>query len=230
MRAFASVLVAAAILSAAGPQPFLSWFAEAALILIAGATLVATYPKFQFTGITYVVFLSFALTVLLGAHYTYARVPIGEWAKGAFDLQRNHFDRFGHFMQGASPALIFRELLIRSAPFRRGKGLFWVVAGLCLSVAAVFELLEWQYALVKGGGDDLGAQGDQWDAQADMLMALIGAVASQKMFGAWQDWQLGHESTVELRHGVYAEQLQRPDHVAAQNVDRAFNSRPTRRA
>ena len=217
MKAFASIFVAAAIVSAAGPQPFLNWFAESALILIAGATLIVTFPRYQLTGITYLLFLAFALVVFCGAHYTYARVPIGDWAMRAFGLRRNHFDRFGHVMQGAAPALLVRELLIRRASFARGKGLFWVVAGLCLGIAAMFELLEWQYASLSGGPgvEDLGAQGDPWDAQADMLMAFIGAIVAQKLFAARQDWQLGHERAVELRHGVHAQQLQRTDHVTS---------------
>jgi putative membrane protein len=217
VRAFASILVAAAIVSASGPQPFLSWFAESALILIAGVALIATFPRYPLTGITYLLFLAFALVVLDGAHYTYAREPIGNWAARTFGLHRNHFDRFGHLMQGVAPALLFRELLISRASFPRGKSLFWVVCGLCLGVAAMFELLEWQYAAYRGGiaVEDLGAQGDPWDAQWDMLMALAGAMISQKLFAARQDWQLGHEGAVELRHRVHAEQLQRTDDITS---------------
>ena len=216
MRAFASILVAAAIISASGPQPFLNWFAESALVLIAGGVLIATFPRYQLTGITYLLFLAFALVVLDGAHYTYAREPIGNWAVRALGFRRNHFDRFGHLMQGVAPALLFRELLITRASFQRGKGLFWVVCGLCLGLAAMFELLEWQYAASRGGPavEDLGAQGDPWDAQWDMFMAFIGAMISQKLFAARQDWQLGHEGGVELRDRVHAEQLQRTDDVA----------------
>jgi len=216
MKAFTSILVSAAIISAAGPQPFLSWFAESALILIAGAVLIATFPRHPLSGITYLTFLAFALVVLDGAHYTYAREPIGAWAARTFGLQRNHFDRFGHLMQGVAPALLFRELLITRVSFPRGKALFWVVCGLCLGLAAMFELLEWQYAASRGGiaVEDLGAQGDPWDAQWDMFMAFIGAMISQKLFAARQDSQLGHEARVELRDRVHAEQLQRPDDIA----------------
>jgi len=215
MRAFASLFVSAAIISAVGPQPFLSWFAEAGLILIAGVTLIATFPKYQFTGITYMLFLALALIVFVGAHYTYALVPAGDWMSRAFGFRRNDFDRVGHIFQGVAPAILFRELLIRRVSFPRGRALFWVVCGLCLGVAAMFELLEWQYALIQHGPvpEDLGAQGDPWDTQADMLMALIGAAVSQQLFAAVQDRQLGYEGTIELRDRVDAEQLHRTDHV-----------------
>jgi putative membrane protein len=217
VKAFASILVAAAIISASGPQPFLAWFAESALILIAGAVLIATFPRYPLTGITYILFLAFALVVLEGAHFTYAREPIGDWARQTFGLHRNHFDRFGHLMQGVAPALLFRELLITRVSFPRGKALFWTVCGVTLGMAAMFELLEWQYAASRGGPaiEDLGAQGDPWDTQWDMFMALAGALISQKLFAARQDWQLGHERAVELGHGVHAEQLQRADDVTS---------------
>lgn len=217
MKAFASLFVAAAIVSASGPQPFLNWFAEAGLILIAGTALIATFPKYQFTGITYMLFLALAFVVFVGAHYTYARVPCGDWISRAFGFKRNHFDRIGHVMQGVAPAILLRECLIRRASFPRGRSLFWVVCGLCLGIAATFELLEWQYALIQHGPipEDLGAQGDPWDAQADMLMALLGATGSQLLFAAVQDRQLGYEGSVELRDRVRTEQLQRTDHVAS---------------
>jgi putative membrane protein len=218
MKAFTTVFVAGAVLSAAGPQPFINWFAESALILIAGIVLIATYSRYPLTPLTYTLFLAFSLVVFTGAHYTYARVPAGDWLSRLFGFHRNHFDRIGHILQGVAPAILIRELLIRRAAFPRGKALFWVVCGLCLGMAAMFELLEWQYALIKtsGGGavEDLGAQGDIWDAQSDMLMALVGAMGSLKLFAARQDRQLGHERAIELRHGVHAEQLQRTDHIA----------------
>lgn len=217
MKWFASVFIAAAVVSAIGPQPFLGWFAEAALILIAGAVLIATHRRYPLTPLTYTVFLTFSLVVLVGAHYTYARVPLGEWMKAAFGFQRNHFDRIGHLLQGVAPAMLFRELLIRRVSFPRGKGLFWVVCGLCLGLAAMFELLEWQWALTQHGAvrEDLGAQGDPWDTQADMLMAFIGAITAQLAFATAQDRQLGYERAVEFGDGVNAQQLQRPDHVTS---------------
>jgi putative membrane protein len=230
MKAFASLFISAAIISAAGPQPFLNWFAEAALILIAGSVLIATHSRYPLTKLTYALFLTFSLVVFVGAHYTYARVPFGDWMSRAFGFRRNHFDRIGHIFQGVAPAILFRELLIRRVSFPRGRALFWVVCGLCLGLAAMFELLEWQYALIQHGPvpDDLGAQGDPWDAQADMLMALVGAATSQLMFARMQDRQLnakparGHEGphlrderTVQFGDRVNAEQLQRTDHVTS---------------
>jgi putative membrane protein len=211
MKAFASLFVSAAIISAVGPQPFLNWFAEAALILIAGLVLIATFPRYQLTGITYTLFLAFAFVVFVGAHYNYAKVPLGDWMGQAFGFRRNHFDRIGHVFQGVAPAILFRELLIRRVSFPRGKALFWVVCGLCLGVAAMFELLEWQYALIEHGPvpEDLGAQGDPWDAQADMLMALIGAATSQLTFAKIHDRQLTAEPVRASAYRAYGEKAYR---------------------
>jgi putative membrane protein len=217
MKAFIAIFVGAAVLSAAGPQPFLSWFSESALILIAGTVLTATHSRYPLTNLTYTLFLTFSLVVFVGAHYTYALVPLGEWMRRAFGFHRNHFDRIGHLMQGVAPAMLFRELLIRRVSFPRGKALFLTVCGLCLGLAAAFELLEWQYTVFSGGAsvEDLGAQGDPWDTQADMLMAFIGAIGAQLAFAAQQDRQLRHEAPVELRDRVHAQQLQRPHNVAS---------------
>ena len=192
MKVFIAAFVGGAVLSALGPQQFLNWFSEAALILIAGAVLIATHRRYLLTPVTYTVFLVFSLVVFVGAHYTYALVPFGEWLRHALGFERNHFDRIAHIMQGVAPAMLFRELLIRRVSFPRGKALFWVVCGVCLGVAAMFELLEWQYAVLSGGHnvEDLGAQGDPWDTQADMLMALIGALGAQLTLARAQDTQL----------------------------------------
>jgi putative membrane protein len=192
MKLAASVFVAAALVSATGPQSFAGWFAESAPILLVGAGLALTYSRFQFTGLTYFLLLLFSLVVFTGAHYTYARVPLGDWMARVAGVRRNHFDRIGHLFQGIAPALFFRELLRRRVGFPRGRALFGVVCGLCLGLAALFELLEWQYALLQHGpvAEDLGAQGDRWDAQADMLMALIGAAAAQAFLANRQDRQI----------------------------------------
>lgn len=188
----AAAFVAAAVASLIGTESHALWISETIHILIAFAALTATYRRFQFTMVTYVILLVFSWVIFAGAHYSYALVPLGEWARALFGFTRNHFDRVGHFFQGAAPAMFVRELLIRRSGLRKGPSLFWIVAGLCLGMAAMFELAEWQWAVTKGGPvvDDLGAQGDPWDSQQDMLMALVGAIIAQLMLSKWQDRQI----------------------------------------
>ena len=190
--ALLAIFIAAAVASAAGLPTFTLWCYETCHILIVAAVLAVTRPRFQFTWITYITLLVLSIIVFLGAHYTYALVPIGEWMKQALGFSRNHFDRIGHFFQGVAPAMFVRELLIRRLALRRGPAVFWIVCGLCLGMAALFELLEWQFAMTRGGAvvDDLGAQGDPWDAQQDMLMALVGAIVAQLTLSRWQDRQI----------------------------------------
>ena len=124
-----------------------------------------------------------------GGHYTYADVPIGNWARDAFHLSRNHFDRMGHFFQGVIPAMLVRELLQFTTPLRRGKWLFTLATCVALAISAAYELFEWRYAVTFGGQratDFLGSQGDPWDAQEDMFMALVGAIVSQVVLGRLQ--------------------------------------------
>jgi putative membrane protein len=121
--------------------------------------------------------------LMLGGHYTYAEVPLGFWMQEAFHFSRNHYDRIGHLMQGFVPAFIFRELLLRRSPLKRGLLLSVVVVSLCLSVSALYELVEWAAAVALGQGADafLGTQGDSWDTQSDMFCALIGALVAMTL-------------------------------------------------
>ena len=129
---------------------------------------------------------------MVGGHWTYARVPLGDWVRDTFDLARNPYDKLGHLAQGFVPAILARELLLRTSPLRPGGWLFTIVTGLCLGVAALYELLEWLAAVVAGGGaiDFLGTQGDEWDTQSDLLWAWIGATAAQLLLARLHDRQL----------------------------------------
>jgi putative membrane protein len=129
---------------------------------------------------------------MLGGHYTYERVPIGSWFKDVLDLGRNHYDRFGHLMQGFVPAILARELFVRTSAVRRGVVLFGVVTAVCLAISALYELLEWGAAILLGQGADafLATQGDPWDTQADMLLALVGAVLAQALLARSHDREL----------------------------------------
>ena len=126
---------------------------------------------------------------MLGGHYTYAEMPLGFWMQEWFGFARNHYDRIGHLAQGFIPALIVRELLIRTSPLKPGKWLFVIVTGICLAVSACYEFVEWWTAVMLGQGADafLGTQGDPWDTQWDMFMAFIGAMLAQVCLGRFQD-------------------------------------------
>jgi putative membrane protein len=161
--------------------------------MVGGAILAATYRKFPLTTVSYALVWIFSLILMIGGRYTYAEVPIGNWARDAFGLSRNHFDRVGHFFQGVVPAMLCRELLIRTSPLKPGKWLFTVTMSVALAISAAYELFEWQYATIFGGkqaDDFLGSQGDVWDAQRDMFMALCGAVLSQLFLSRLQDGQI----------------------------------------
>jgi putative membrane protein len=118
---------------------------------------------------------------MLGAHYTYAQVPVGFWVQNLFELSRNHYDRLGHLVQGFIPAILVREILLRKSPLVPGKWLFFLVSCVCLALSAFYELIEWWTALVGGIAAEafLGTQGDVWDTQWDMFLALIGALLAQ---------------------------------------------------
>lgn len=133
-----------------------------------------------------------ATILLIGGHYTYALVPLGEWLRSAFDLGRNHYDRVGHFAQGFVPAIIAREILVRCSPLKEGPWLRFLVLCVCLAISATYELFEWRVAVLSGSISDdfLGTQGDPWDTQKDMATALIGAVTALLFLSHWHDRQL----------------------------------------
>src|SRR5690606_26100952 len=120
------------------------------------------------------------LILIYGGAYTYAETPLGNWAREAFDLARNHYDRLGHLAQGFIPAILARELLLRITPLPRGGWLFYLVVSACLAFSAFFEMIEWWAALIMGGDADayLATQGDVWDTQWDMFLAMCGAIIS----------------------------------------------------
>lgn len=179
--------VAALAWSAVNPYDRVTWISEVVPAVIGGVIFAAVYPRFKFTTLTYVLAWFFSLILIVGGHYTYARVPVGYWFEDALNLSRNHYDRLGHFFQGFTPAIIARELLLRTSPLRPGKWLFVIVTFMCLSVAAMYELFEWGYAEVYADGavDFLGTQGDIWDAQKDMLLAFVGAIIAQLLLGRY---------------------------------------------
>jgi putative membrane protein len=179
--------------SGAFPNGRFNWLMEVLPAIVGGVILVATYRRFPLSDVSYVLVWFFSLILMTGGHWTYAEVPVGNWVRDAFGLSRNHFDRFGHFFQGVIPAMLARELLLRTSPLRPGKWLFTVCVAIALAISAAYELFEWQYAVFFGGeaaDDFLGSQGDIWDAQNDMFQALCGAVVSLLALGKQQARQI----------------------------------------
>lgn len=175
-------------------QPFdrATWYLEVGPVLIAVPLLWVTYDRFRLTDIVYILIAIHALILITGGHYTYARVPVGFWVQDALDLARNHYDRLGHLAQGFIPAMVARELLLRLTPLKRGGWLFLLVTCVALAISAFYELIEWWVALYMGGEADefLATQGDIWDTQWDMFMALCGALLAQLTLARLQDRQM----------------------------------------
>ena len=190
----ALLVVGAALLIWSGINSFdrTTWILEVAPIVIAVPLLVATARRFPLTPLVYRLIFVHALILMLGGHYTYAQVPVGFWMQSLFGFTRNHYDRIGHFAQGFVPAVIAREILIRLSPLKPGKWLFFIVLSVCLAISACYEFIEWWSALIGGDSADafLGTQGDPFDTQADMFMALIGAVAAQVLLARVHDRQI----------------------------------------
>ena len=178
--------------SGIAPHDRVTWFLEVVPVLIGAAILIPTFRSFPLTALLYRLLFVHALILILGGHYTYAQVPLGFWAQDLFDLTRNHYDRLGHLAQGFVPAILARELLLRTSPLRQGKWLFFLVVSICLGFSAFYELIEWWTALAAGAGADafLGTQGDVWDTQWDMFLALVGCIISQLMLSRVHNGQL----------------------------------------
>ena len=175
------LVVIALVLSGLAPTDRGTWWLEIFPILIGAPILVATYRRFPLTTLVYTLLAVHALILMLGGHYTYARVPLGFWVQDLLGFARNHYDRLGHFAQGFIPAILVREILLRTSPLRRGRWLFVLVTAVCLAFSACYEFIEWGAALAGGESADafLGTQGDVWDTQWDMFFALIGAITAQ---------------------------------------------------
>ena len=179
----ALLAITVVLLAISGYKPYetATWWMEVAPVIVAIPVLLATYKRFPLTPLVYTLIFVHACILILGGHYTYARVPLGFWVQDVFGFARNHYDRLGHLAQGFIPAIIAREILLRRTPLRQGGWLFFLVCCVCLAISAVYEFIEWWAALIGGEGatEFLGTQGDVWDTQWDMFMALIGSVLAQ---------------------------------------------------
>jgi putative membrane protein len=169
-----------------------TWILEVFPIFIGLPILVATARRFPLTPLAYRLLFVHALILMIGGHYTYAKVPVGFWVQDLLHLGRNHYDRLGHFAQGFVPAIVAREVFLRRSPLGRGKWLIFVVTCVCLAISASYELIEWAAALLGGSSADafLGTQGDVWDTQWDMFVALVGAVSAQTFLSRSHDREL----------------------------------------
>ena len=178
--------------SALAPYDRATWWMEVAPVLIVAPVLLATHRRFPLTPLLQVLIAAHALVLIVGGTWTYARVPVGFWLQDVLALDRNPYDRIGHLMQGFVPAIAAREILLRQRVLRAGGWLFFVVICICLAISAAYELVEWGAAVALGQGAEafLGTQGDPWDTQNDMAMALLGALAAQLALGRWHGRQL----------------------------------------
>ncbi len=195
-------LLAATIiaLTVSGWQPYdrLTWLMEVAPVLIAVPLLIATRERYPLTTLLYVLIFVHGLVLIGGGAYTYARVPAGFWVQEWLGLARNPYDKLGHFMQGFVPALVAREILLRGGFVRGLRMTAFLCVCVAMAISAVYELIEWWAALALGQGADefLGTQGDQWDTQSDMFLALIGSTVAIATLSRLHDRQLRDLGTI----------------------------------
>ncbi len=182
----------ALIWSAISPKDRFTWFLETLPAMLGFLALALTYKKFPLTPLTYWLILVHSIILMIGGHYTYAEVPLFDWIKAAFELQRNNYDKVGHFAQGFVPAIIARELIIRLHIIRSKAWMNFFILCFVLGFSAFYELIEWWVAIASG--DDavafLGTQGYVWDTQSDMFLALIGGICALLLLPRWHDRQL----------------------------------------
>ncbi|AGE16126.1 DUF2238 domain-containing protein [Serratia marcescens] len=186
------LLLAALIHSGISPYDRTTWLMEVAPVLIVLPLLWLPHRRYPLTPLLYTLIFFHALILIFGGMYSYARVPLGFEVQQWLDLDRNPYDKLGHFFQGLVPALAAREILLRGGYVQGRKMLGFVVCCIALAISALYELIEWWAALALGQGADefLGTQGDPWDTQSDMFCALLGAICGLLLFGRWQDRQI----------------------------------------
>ncbi|MEJ9229905.1 DUF2238 domain-containing protein [Peribacillus butanolivorans] len=173
------VVTVVLIWSVIQPEGYLIWTMEVLPAVVVLIIVISTYNKFRLTTLSYIIIAILSITMFIGAHYTYSKVPLFNWIKDHFDLNRNHYDRFGHFLKGLF-AIVIREILIRKTPLTKGPWLCAVTLSFALAIGALYEIIEWLASIILKGGkaskEFLGTQGDFWDSQWDMSLTLIGSI------------------------------------------------------
>ncbi|MBT8108234.1 MAG: DUF2238 domain-containing protein [Gammaproteobacteria bacterium] len=188
-----AIFLAVLIWSGINPKDFVTWCLEVAPAVIGALILWFTRERFPLTTLTYTLILVHCVILIVGGHYTYAEVPLGEWLRELTDGTRNNYDKLGHFAQGFIPAIIARELMIRLEVFNSARWRDFFIVSFCLGLSAFYELIEWWVALLSDEAADafLGTQGYVWDTQSDMGWALFGAVLALLLLSRLHDRQLG---------------------------------------
>ncbi|HZW59464.1 MAG TPA: DUF2238 domain-containing protein [Woeseiaceae bacterium] len=187
-----AVFVAVLAWSAIYPADYPTWLLETAPAIAGAVVLVATRRRFPLTPLTYALVLLHCVILMVGGHYTYAEVPLGDWLRDAFELERNNYDKLGHLAQGFVPAIIAREIVIRRGVFTSARWRNFFIVSFCLGLSAFYELVEWWVAVFSADAAEafLGTQGYIWDTQSDMALALVGAIAALLLLGRVHDRQL----------------------------------------
>lgn len=190
--AWGAVFLAVLVWSAIGPKDRLTWWLEVAPALGFFAVLAATRARFPLTPLLYVLVLGHSIILIVGGHYTYAEVPLGDWVRDWLDGTRNNYDKLGHFAQGFVPAMIARELFLRLGVVNGAGWRAFLIVAFCLGFSAFYELIEWWVALLSNEAAEafLGTQGYAWDTQSDMAWAGFGAMLALATLGRWHDRQL----------------------------------------
>ena len=185
--------------SAIDPRDFVTWCLEVAPAVAGGAILLLTRDRFPLTPLAYILVLVHCVILMVGGHYTYAEVPIGEWLRELTDGSRNNYDKLGHLAQGFVPAILARELVIRLNVFNSTRWRDFFIVSFCLGFSAFYELIEWWVALISDEAADsfLGTQGYAWDTQSDMGWALFGAVAALALLHRLHDRQLRELESID---------------------------------
>ena len=193
------VFTAVLIWSGIAPHDYPTWLLEVLPAVIGAAVLWYTRAAFPLTTLAYVLILIHCIILIVGGHYTYANVPLGEWARDAFDMSRNNYDKLGHFAQGFIPAIVAREVVIRFRVFNSDRWRDFFIVSFCLGFSAFYELIEWWVALLSEEAAEsfLGTQGYIWDTQSDMAWALFGAVLALILLSKWHDRQLADRGYVD---------------------------------
>ncbi|WP_027158063.1 DUF2238 domain-containing protein [Methylobacter luteus] len=199
-KTWLAVFFSVLIWSAINPKDYPTWLLETSPALIALVILIATRRRFPLTNLAYGLILIHSIILMIGGHYTYAEVPLFDWLKVTFELERNNYDKLGHLAQGFIPAIIAREILIRNQVVKSRKWLNFLIICICLAIAAFYELIEWFVALVSKEAAEsfLGTQGYIWDTQSDMAYALGGAISAIIMLSRIHDRQISKIAARQL--------------------------------